>query len=83
VVFAKRTPGKCHSRPTAVGGIYWSAGLMMGPNGREFQLVPQEGSAAFVVSQLAGGHMDLGIAGAAAPGRRWTRGTSSPWPSSS
>lgn len=68
VTFAKANPGEVSLATTAVGGIYWSAGLMMGSGtGVDFNLVPQEGSAAFVVSQLAGGHMDLGIAGAAAP----------------
>jgi len=68
VVFAKANPGEVSLATTAVGGIYWSAGLMMGSGmGVNFNLVPQEGSAAFVVSQLAGGHMDLGVAGAAAP----------------
>ena len=68
VAFAKANPGEVSLATTAVGGIYWSAGLMLGmETGANLNLVPQEGSAAFVVSQLAGGHMDLGIAGAAAP----------------
>lgn len=68
VAFAKAHPGDVSLATTAVGGIYWASGLMVGSEtGAQFNLVPQEGSAGFVVSQLAGGHMDLGVAGAAAP----------------
>jgi tripartite-type tricarboxylate transporter receptor subunit TctC len=65
IASAKSRPGEVTLATTAVGGIYWSAGLLLGLDlGLDFNLVPQEGSAAFVITQLAGGHMDLGVAGA-------------------
>ena len=62
---AKAHPGKVSLATTAVGGIWWTAGVLLQKElGLDLNLVPQEGSATFVITQLAGGHMDLGITGA-------------------
>jgi tripartite-type tricarboxylate transporter receptor subunit TctC len=62
--FAKVHPGEVSLATTAVGGAFWTAGMLLVNETRlDFNFIPQEGSASFVLAQLAGGHMDLGIAG--------------------
>ena len=62
--FAKSHPGEIVLATTAVGGPYWTAAMLVQEGtGLKFNLVPQEGSGGFVVTQVAGGHVDLGILG--------------------
>lgn len=47
---------------TSVGGAYWIAAQMVeGALKVDFTLIPQEGSAGYVVIAVAGGHADLGV----------------------
>lgn len=61
---AKSDPGEITIATTAVGGPYWTAAMLFQEGtGLKFNLVPQEGSGGFVVTQVAGGHIELGILG--------------------
>jgi len=61
---AQSSPGEITIATTAVGGPYWTAAMLFQEGtGLKFNLVPQEGSGGFVVTQVAGGHIELGILG--------------------
>lgn len=63
--FAKSNPGEVSMTTTAVGGSWWIAAMLVADRtGLKFNMIPQAGSGAFVVTQLAGGHSDIGITGA-------------------
>jgi tripartite-type tricarboxylate transporter receptor subunit TctC len=62
VSFAKAHPGEVTMLTSATGGPLWLTGVLLQENTKlQFNMIPQEGSAGFIVSQLAGGHADIGI----------------------
>ena len=62
VSFARANPGEVTMLTSATGGPLWLTGVLLQENTRlQFNMIPQEGSAGYVVSQLAGGHADIGI----------------------
>jgi tripartite-type tricarboxylate transporter receptor subunit TctC len=62
VPFAKANPGEVSLLTSATGGPLWLTGVLLEENTNlKFNMIPQEGSAGFIVSQLAGGHGDLGV----------------------
>lgn len=62
VAFAKANPNQVSMATTAVGGAYWIAAQMVESALKvNFNLIPQEGSAGYVVTAIAGGHTDLGV----------------------
>ena len=62
VAFAKANPNAVSMATTAVGGAYWIAAQMVEMALKvDLNLIPQEGSAGFVVTAVAGGHADLGV----------------------
>ncbi len=62
VAFAKAHPNAVSMATTSVGGAYWIAAQMVEMAMKvDFNLIPQEGSAGYVVTAVAGGHTDLGV----------------------
>ena len=62
VSFAKANPGEVSLVTSATGGPMWLTGVLLQEKTKlKFNMIPQEGSAGFVVSQLAGGHADIGV----------------------
>lgn len=62
--FAKSNPGEVSLATPAVGGSYWIAAMLLAERtGLKFNIIPQQGSGAFVVAQVGGGHSDIGVAG--------------------
>lgn len=62
IAFAKANPKTVSMATTSVGGAYWIAAQMVESALKvDFTLIPQEGSAGFVVTAVAGGHADLGV----------------------
>jgi len=62
VSFARANPGEVTMLTSATGGPLWLTGVLLQENTKaRFNMIPQEGSAGFIVSQLAGGHADIGI----------------------
>lgn len=62
IAFAKANPNVVSMATTSVGGAYWIAAQMVEMGLKvDFNLIPQEGSAGFVVTAVAGGHADLGV----------------------
>ena len=62
VSFAKANPGEASMLTSATGGPLWLTGVILQENSKlKFNIIPQEGSAGFIVSQLAGGHADIGV----------------------
>ncbi len=60
---AKANPGKVKLATSAAGGALWvSAQLILEGTDLKFNVIPQEGSAGLVISQVVGGHTDLGTA---------------------
>jgi tripartite-type tricarboxylate transporter receptor subunit TctC len=60
--FAKANPEGVTLATGAVGGAYWTTGMLVQEvTGIKFNLIPQEGTGGFVVTQVAGGHADIGI----------------------
>jgi len=48
---------------SATGEPLWLTGVILQESAKlKFNMIPQEGSAGFVVSQLAGGHADIAVA---------------------
>jgi tripartite-type tricarboxylate transporter receptor subunit TctC len=63
---AKAKPGELKFALSVVGGSWWMAGLLLQANTKTvFKNIPQEGSGAVVIAQLAGGHTDVGVSGLA------------------
>ena len=61
VAFAKAHPGEVVMLTSARGGGLWITSVLIQENTKlQFNMIPQEGSAGFIVSQLAGGHADIG-----------------------
>ncbi len=64
IAFAKNNPGEVSMATTAVGGLYWTTGMVLQETlGVKFNIIPQEGSGGYVVTQVAGGHQDIGTSG--------------------
>ena len=62
IAFARANPNVVSMATTSVGGAYWIAAQMVEMGLKvDFNLIPQEGSAGFVVTAVAGGHADLGV----------------------
>ena len=60
--FAQANPGEVSMLTSATGGPLWLTGVILQENSKlKFNIIPQEGSAGFIVSQLAGGHADIGV----------------------
>jgi tripartite-type tricarboxylate transporter receptor subunit TctC len=55
-------PGELKFALSVVGGSVWAAAMVFESAAKvRFKNIPQEGSGAFVITQLAGGHTDLGV----------------------
>jgi tripartite-type tricarboxylate transporter receptor subunit TctC len=66
ISYAKAHPGELKFALSVTGGSWWVAGMIFqAATGPVFKNIPQEGSGAVVVAQLAGGHTDLGASGLA------------------
>lgn len=62
IAFAKSNPNQASMATTSAGGAYWVAAQMVESALKvDLNLIPQEGSAGFVVTAVAGGHADLGV----------------------
>lgn len=62
ITFAKANPGEVSMATTAVGGMFWVTAMVLQETfGVKFNIIPQEGSGGLVVTQVAGGHQDLGL----------------------
>jgi len=62
ILFAKSHPGEISLATTATGGPLWIAThVFQQATGLNFNIIPQEGSAGFVITQVVGGHTDLGV----------------------
>ncbi len=63
---ARAKPGEVKFALSVVGGSWWMAGLLLQSSTKTaFKNIPQEGSGAVVIAQLAGGHTDVGVSGLA------------------
>ena len=63
---AHSQPGELKFALSVVGGSWWMAGMILQGNTKaSFKNIPQEGSGAVVIAQLAGGHTDIGVSGLA------------------
>lgn len=63
---ARARPNEVKFALSVVGGSWWMAGMLLQANTRTaFKNIPQEGSGAVVITQLAGGHTDVGVSGLA------------------
>ena len=63
---ANAKPGEMKFALSVVGGSWWMAGMLLQAGTRtSFKNIPQEGSGAVVITQLAGGHTDVGVSGLA------------------
>ncbi len=62
--FAKSNPGEVSMATGTVGNAYWVATMLLAERtGLKFNVIPQPGSGAFIVTQVGGGHSDVGITG--------------------
>jgi tripartite-type tricarboxylate transporter receptor subunit TctC len=62
ISYGKANPGKIKLLTSAPGGSLWVTGqLLQEKTGIKFNIIPQEGSAGFVIGQIAGGHGDVAI----------------------
>jgi len=62
VAAGKDKPGELKFALSVVGGSVWAAAVVFQSATKvQFKNVPQEGSGAFVITQLAGGHTDVGV----------------------
>jgi tripartite-type tricarboxylate transporter receptor subunit TctC len=61
ISFTKANPNKVKLATSAAGGALWvTTQLILERTDLKFNVIPQEGSAALVMSQVVGGHTDLG-----------------------
>ncbi len=70
IKFAKANPGEVSLATSGVGQSWWIGTLaFQAGTGLKFNIIPQPGAGAFAISQVAGGHVDLGVLalGAAKP----------------
>jgi tripartite-type tricarboxylate transporter receptor subunit TctC len=62
VAAGKDKPGELKFALSVVGGSVWAAAMVFQSAVKvPFKNIPQEGSGAFVITQLAGGHTDVGV----------------------
>jgi tripartite-type tricarboxylate transporter receptor subunit TctC len=62
IAYGKAHPGELSMAVATVGGIWWvSAQALLARTGLNINTIPQAGSGAAVVTQVAGGHTDLGV----------------------
>lgn len=62
MTFAKANPGIVSLATSATGGPLWiTSQFMQDSTGVKFNVIPQEGSGGLVLSQVLGGHTDLGL----------------------
>jgi tripartite-type tricarboxylate transporter receptor subunit TctC len=62
VTVGKQKPGELKFALSVVGGSVWAAAMVFQSAVKvQFKNIPQEGSGAFVITQLAGGHTDVGV----------------------
>ncbi len=67
VSFAKANPGEVSIATSGIGQSWWVATLAFQEGtGLQFNIIPQPGTGAFAVAQVAGGHTDLAILALAA-----------------
>jgi tripartite-type tricarboxylate transporter receptor subunit TctC len=65
--FAKANPGEVSIATSGVGQSWWVATLAFQEGvGLKFNIIPQPGTGAFAVAQVAGGHTDLAVLALAA-----------------
>ena len=66
IAYGKAHPGELKFALSVLGGSWWMAGMILQANTKVvFKNIPQEGSGAVVIAQLAGGHTDVGVSGLA------------------
>ncbi len=64
LTYAKSHPGEISIASTSVGSTWWVATMyFQEKTGLKFNVIPQEEGAGQAVTQVAGGHADLGICG--------------------
>ena len=64
ISFAKSKPGEVTIATTSVGQTWWIAALYLQEKlGIKLTVIPQEEGTAMVATQVAGGHVDLGLLG--------------------
>ena len=64
VAEAKARPGEISLATPSKGAIWWLAGMaFQNASGATFNVMPQAGAGGFVVTQVAGGHADVGMVG--------------------
>jgi tripartite-type tricarboxylate transporter receptor subunit TctC len=64
IAFAKSKPGEVTVATTSVGQTWWIAALYLQDKlGIKLTIIPQEEGTAMVATQVAGGHVDLGLLG--------------------
>jgi tripartite-type tricarboxylate transporter receptor subunit TctC len=62
--YVKAHPEEVKLATTAVGGAYWNAAMLLQESSdMKFNIIPQQGSAGYVVKQVAGGHIEVGVSG--------------------
>jgi len=63
IAYAKANPGKLNMSTAGVGQSWWvAATAFIGGTGLNVNTIPQPGAGAMVVSQVAGGHAEVGVA---------------------
>ena len=63
IAYAKTNPGKMNFSTAAVGQSWWvAATALIGGTGINVNTIPTQGAGAFVVTQVAGGHAEVGVA---------------------
>lgn len=64
IAYAKANPGKLNMATAGIGQGWWLAAMsFIGGTGLKFNTIPQPGTAAMVLAQVAGGHAELGVLG--------------------
>ena len=62
--FAKANPGDVSIATSGKGYLWWFTSVaFQDTTGLKFNIIPQPGGAGFTTSQVAGGHVDLGVMG--------------------
>lgn len=62
ISFAKSNPGEVSITGGAVGQSWWIAAMaFLAGTGLQCNVIPQPGTGAFTIAQVAGGHIDLGV----------------------
>jgi tripartite-type tricarboxylate transporter receptor subunit TctC len=64
VEFARLHPGEVSIAAGAKGQMWWLAAMeFQAVSGAKFNIIPQEGAGGFSITQVAGGHVDIGVLG--------------------